>query len=225
MLSGEASNDNDRELEHDEQTVVAEVSEVSAPQHKQTRGNHNGHEWVDLGLSVKWATCNIGADNPEDYGDYFAWGETETKSEYTDANCKTIKKQSFFTKLFKNLPDDISGNAQYDAARANWGGTWRIPRIAEFEELCKKCDWTWTSQGGHKGYKVTGPNGNSIFLPAAGWRGGAGTNFVGEFGDYWSGTLSSWLSGYARNLDFNSGGHNTSYDYRSYGHCVRPVTE
>ena len=225
MISGVASNDNDRELEHDEQTVVAEVSEVSAPQHKHTRGNHNGHEWVDLGLSVKWATCNIGADSPEDYGDYFAWGETETKSEYTDANCKTIKKQSFFTKLFKNLPDDISGNAQYDAARANWGGTWRIPRIAEFEELCKKCDWTWTSQGGHKGYKVTGPNGNSIFLPAAGWRGGAGTNFVGEFGDYWSGTLSSWLSGYARNLDFNSGGHNTCNYRRRYGQSVRPVTE
>ena len=138
MISGVASNDNDRESGHNEQTVVAEVTVLSAPQHKQTSGHHNGHEWVDLGLSVKWATCNIGADNPEDYGDYFAWGETETKSEYTDANCKTIKKQSFFAKWFnfgrsdnntnvENLPDDISGNAQYDAARANWGGSWRMP--------------------------------------------------------------------------------------------------
>lgn len=216
--------------------VVAEVSEVSVPQHKQTRGNHNGHEWVDLGLSVKWATCNIGADSPEDYGDYFVWGETRPKSEYTDANCKTIKKQSFFTKLFNfghsdayanvgNLLDDISGNAQYDAAIANWGGTWRMPTVAEFEELCNKCKWTWTSQGGHKGYNVTGPNGKSIFLPAAGWRAGAGTSSVGEFGYYWSGTLSSSDSGYARSLCFDSSGHYSYSYYRSYGQSVRPVTE
>ena len=236
MLSGEASNDNDREPEYDEQTVVAEVSEVSAPQHKQTRGNHNGHEWVDLGLSVKWATCNIGVDSPEDYGDYFVWGETRPKAEYSDANCKTIKKQSFFTKLFnfghsdayanvENLPDDISGNAQYDTASANWGGTWRMPTVAEFEELCNKCKWTWTSQGRHKGYKVTGPNGNSIFLPAAGWRDGTDSNYVGEYGYYWSGTLSSSDSGYARDLGFNSSGHGTRNNGRRFGRTVRPVTE
>ena len=236
MLSGEASNDNDRELEHDEQTVVAEVSEVSAPQHKHTRGNHNGHEWVDLGLSVKWAMCNIGADSPEDYGDYFVWGETRPKSEYTDADCKTIKKQPFFTKLFnfghsdayanvENLPDDISGNAQYDAASANWGGTWRMPTVAEFEELCNKCKWTWTSQGRHKGYKVTGPNGNSIFLPAAGWRYGTDRYNVGEYGDYWSSTLSSSYSYFARYLYFDSGRHGTYSGGRRDGQSVRPVTE
>ena len=212
------------------------MSEVSAPQHKHTRGNHNGHEWVDLGLSVKWATCNIGADSPEDYGDYFVWGETRPKAEYSDANCKTIKKQSFFTKLFnfghsdayanvENLPDDISGNAQYDTASANWDGTWRMPTVAEFEELCNKCKWTWTSQGRHKGYKVTGPNGNSIFLPAAGWRDGTDSNYVGEYGYYWSGTLSSSDSGYARDLGFNSSGHGTRNNGRRFGRTVRPVTE
>ena len=236
LLSSEASNVNDRDSRDDEQTVVAEVSEESAPQHKQPKGHNNGHEWVDLGLSVKWATCNIGADSPEDYGDYFVWGETRPKSEYTDANCKTIKKQSFFTKLFnfghsdayanvENLPDDISGNAQYDAASANWGGTWRMPTVAEFEELCNKCKWTWTSQGGHKGYKVTGPNGNSIFLPAAGWRNGAGTYSVGEYGDYRSSTLSSSYSDYARRLYFGSSSHGTNMGSRSFGRSVRPVTE
>ena len=236
LLLSEASNVNDRDSRDDEQTVVAEVSEVSAPQHKHTRGNHNGHEWVDLGLSVKWATCNIGADSPEDYGDYFVWGETRPKSKYTEAICKTIKKQSFFTKLLnfghsdayanvENLPDDISGNAQYDAASANWGGTWRMPTVAEFEELCNKCKWTWTSQGGHKGYKVTGPNGNSIFLPATGWRYDADTYRVGELGYYWSGTLCSSNSDYARCLNFYSSGHYTGRYYRRRGQSVRPVTE
>ena len=239
LLSGAASNDNDRESEHDEQTVVAEVTVLSAPQHKQTSGHHKVHEWVDLGLSVKWATCNIGAHSPEDYGDYFAWGETETKSEYTFENCKTIKtikKQSFFAKLLdfersdnnanvEKLPDDISGNAQYDAARANWGGTWRMPTEAEFKELCTKCKWTWTSQGGHNGYKVTGPNGNSIFLPAAGWRDGTGTYYVGEIGYYWSSKVSSAYSDIARILGFNSSNHYTYNDNRRYGQIVRPVTE
>ena len=236
MLSGAASNVNDRESGHDEQTVVAEVTVLSAPQHKQTSGHHNGHEWVDLGLSVKWATCNIGADSPEDYGDYFAWGETETKSESTVANCKTIKKQSFFAKLLdfgrsdnnanvEKLPDDISGNAQYDAARANWGGSWRMPTIAELDELCTKCEWTWTSQGGYEGYKVTGPNGNCIFLPAAGWGYGTGRLNVGENGYYWSSTLSALYSGFARDLNFNTSSHHTSYDGRGDGRSVRPVTE
>ena len=236
MLSGEASNDNERDSGHDEQTVVAEVTVLSASQDKQPKGNHKVHEWVDLGLNVKWATCNIGADSPEDYGDYFAWGETETKSEYTEANCKTIKKQSFFAKWFNSgrsdnnanvekLPDDISGNAQYDAARANWGGTWRMPTNAEFKELCNKCTWTWTSQGGHSGYKVTGPNGNSIFLPAAGWRNGTDRYSVGENGYYWSSTLSSSNSVYARDLYFYSGRQSTGNGLRRGGQSVRPVTE
>ena len=100
-----------------------------------------------------------------------------------------------------------------------------MPTVAEFEELCNKCKWTWTSQGRHKGYKVTGPNGNSIFLPAAGWRDGTDSNYVGEYGYYWSGTLSTSSSDYARNLYFDGGDHDTGGRYRRFGLSVRPVTE
>ena len=92
---------------------------------KPTRGTISGHEWVDLDLSVKWATTNVGASSPSDYGYYFAWGETSTKSEYTEANSRTRKTSM----------GDIAGNDAYDAARANWGGTWRLPTKAECEEL------------------------------------------------------------------------------------------
>ncbi len=124
---------------------------------KSIGGYENGHPWVDLGLSVKWATCNIGALFPGNYGDHYAWGETIQKSEYTLANSKTTGK---------NL-GDISGNPQYDVARKAWKGKWRMPTSDEFRELDKKCTWQWTNINGHDGYKVTGPNKNSIFLPAA----------------------------------------------------------
>ena len=238
MLSGEASNDNGRDSRHDEQTVIAEVTEESAPQHKQTSGHHNGHEWVDLGLSVKWATCNIGADSPEDYGDYFAWGRNRPKLKYTKANCKTIKKPWFFAKLLdfvrsdnytfvENIPDDISGNAQYDAARSNWGGSWRMPTHAEFMELGKKCNWTWTTQSGHNGYLVTSKiKGNSIFLPAADRRDGTDTDSVGGYGFYWSGTLSSSDFYLARYLYFDSRSiFATKITHRWDGQSVRPVTD
>ena len=113
----------------------------------------NGHEYVDLGLSVKWATCNIGASKPEDCGDYFAWGEDETKPKYYPSNNTT--ENSYFK--FR------------DAARKKWSGTWRMPTANEFQELIDNCEWTWTTQGVLDGYKVTSKkNGNSIFLPAAG---------------------------------------------------------
>ncbi len=138
-------------------------------------GTVNGHEYVDLGLSVKWATCNVGASSVSDYGDYYAWGETETKSNYDEDNSVMLGKDS----------GDISGNADYDAARANWGGAWRLPTEAEIRELVDKCQWEWTTIEGHSGYKVTGPNGNSIFLPAAGCRYGALLINAGKYGNYW----------------------------------------
>ena len=227
MLSGVASNDNDRESGHGEQTVVAEVTVLSASQHKQTSGHHNGHEWVDLGLSVKWATCNIGADSPADYGDYFAWGETGTKSSYDWDNCfDCLDDEGDSWGIYKiGGKTSISPTSGHDTARENWGGSWRMPTIAEFEELCTKCKWTWTSQGGHKGYKVTGPNGNSIFLPAAGWRYGTDTYNEGANGIYWSSTLSSSNSYRAPGLGFNSGRHYTGIGDRSDGYSVRPVTD
>ena len=101
------------------------------PAPKPTTGTERGHEWVDLGLpsGVKWATCNVGASDPWEYGDYFAWGETSPKSEYTKENSKTYNRNM----------GDISGNPNYDAARANWGGSWRIPTKKEFHELGTEC--------------------------------------------------------------------------------------
>ena len=192
-----------------------------------TTGTLNGYDWVDLGLSVKWATKNVGASSPSDYGDYFAWGETRPKSSYTWSNCFDClddEGKSWGTYRLGGQTR-ITPTSGHDTARENWGGTWRMPTDAENEELCNKCTWTWTSQGGHEGYKVTGPNGNSIFLPAAGWRSGTGRDYVGQLGYYWSGMLSSLYSNYACFLDFNSGRHDTDYGYRSYGRSVRPVTE
>ncbi|MDE6688849.1 MAG: DUF1566 domain-containing protein [Prevotella sp.] len=181
--------------------------------------DYNGHEYVDLGLAsgLKWATCNVGASSPSDYGDYCAWGELTPNSEYTTTNCKTWNKTI----------GDISGNPQYDAARANWGGSWRLPSQKECEELESKCTWTWTSQGGHNGYKVTGPNGNSIFVPAAGCRRGSLLYLAGVYGFYWSSTPyeGDTQSESAYSLFFDSSNRNVSRDYRNYGQSVRPVSD
>ncbi len=178
----------------------------------------NGHEYVDLGLpsGLKWATCNVGANKPEDYGNYYAWGETSTKSSYTSDNSKTYGKQMY----------DIKGNSQHDAARANWGGTWRLPTKAELEELNNKCTWNWTTQNGVKGYKVTGPNGNSIFLPAAGYRYGSSLDDAGVLGYYWSSTPFESYGIYgAFNLHFCSSDHGVHGIDRRNGRSVRPVSE
>ena len=179
------------------------------------RGTINGHEWVDLGLSVKWATCNVGASSPSAYGNYYAWGETRTKSTYTEKNSVTYKKSM----------GDIAGNLNYDAARANWGGSWRLPTKSELEELKNNCTWTWTSQGGHNGYKVTGKNGNSIFLPAAGWRYGSSLDSAGEYGSCWSSSPYEGGSQYAFGLYFDSGNRSVDWSYRDDGRTVRPVSE
>lgn len=116
-------------------------------------------EFVDLGLSVKWAACNVGAEKPEEFGFYFAWGETSTKVSYEKENSLTHNKKI----------GDISGNAEYDAARVVWGVPARIPTNSEINELCEKCKWKRRTYNGVYGMLVTGPNGNSIFLPAAGF--------------------------------------------------------
>ena len=120
---------------------------------------------------------------------------------------------------------DIAGNSQYDTARAKWGSTWRMPTEKEFQELKDQCTWTWTSQGGHSGYRVTSKtNGNSIFLPAAGVRGGKSLNNVGSFGNYWS--AGPFFDTYGRYLCFNSSNVTPQYyNSRAYGFSVRPVSE
>ena len=185
----------------------------------------NGREYVDLGLSVKWATCNIGASSPEEYGYYFAWGETSTKAEYTEENCPTYGLS--YSELQSQGYIDGEGNltAQYDAAAANWGGNWRMPTEAEMQELRDNCTWNWTTQNGVKGYKVTGPNGNSIFLPAAGFRYGSSLYDAGSDGFYWSSTPYDNYDDSAYFLGFGSSGHHVGYDFHSFGRSVRPILE
>ena len=175
----------------------------------------NGYEWVDLGLSVKWATCNVGATEPEEYGDYFAWGETSPKAEYTWDNSLTY-----------DVPmSDISGDPQYDAATANWGGSWRMPTTTEMDELCYNCTWTWTSLNGVYGMEVTGPNGNSIFLPAAGYRNGSSSYYVSLYGFYWCSTPRDDGDDIAFSRGFHSEGSAWSWSCRDEGLSVRPVID
>ncbi len=192
-----------------------------------TTGSVNGHEWVDLGLSVKWATCNVGASSPSDYGNYYAWGETSPKSTYTWSNCFDCLDDSGDSWDIYKLGGKtrITPTSGHDTARENWGGAWRMPTEAEIDELNNKCEWAWTTRNGHAGYLVTGPNGNSIFLPAAGARNGGFAFSVDDHGNYWSSTLSSSYSDIARYLYFFDGNHYTNNSYRSCGLSVRPVIE
>ena len=172
---------------------------------------HNGHEYVDLGLSVKWATCNVGANKPEEAGDYFAWGETEPKNKY--------KKSTY---SYKETPMTLPFSN--DAAHANWGGDWRMPTKEEQEELLTKCSWTWTTQNGVKGYKVTSKsNGNSIFLPTTGSCDGSSCYAVGSYGYYWSSSLRMDYPGSAYNLYFDPNYVDWLGNGRYFGFSVRPV--
>lgn len=183
-------------------------------------GTIAGRKYVDLDLpsGLKWATCNVGANSPEDYGDYYAWGETSTKSCYTYKNCTTYCK----------VISDIGGNAQYDVARTNWGSSWRLPTKAEFDELLNEdnCTWFWTTQGGKNGYKVISKrNGNSIFLPAAGYRSDTSQYYDGSKGLYWSSTPNGSDPSSAYRLYFDSSYRNIYWSLRDCGLSVRPVSK
>ncbi len=171
-------------------------------------GTINGHDYVDLGLSVKWATCNVGASTPSGYGYYYAWGETKTKSDYTPNNIGSY---------VNSRTADIGGWSQYDAASAAWGGTWRMPSKLEFEELVNKCKWVWTKYG----YRITGPNGNSIFLPVAGFKSEGWLYSTGVFGYYWSSTPNADRA-FCCVVSSNVPGVKPDYKYK--GFSVRPVS-
>ena len=175
-------------------------------------------QMVDLGLSVKWAGWNVGASRPEEYGGYYAWGELEEKSEYTFDSY-----QYYDQKKWIFIGNDISGT-QYDVARAKWGNNWRMPTLAEFQELIDKCTWEKIIYNGVNGRKVTGPNGNSIFLPAAGSRTGTKVWDQGLYGEYWSGTLAKYSNSSACYLNFIDGNGYTDFN-RYIGYSVRPVSE
>lgn len=177
----------------------------------------NGHDYVDLGLSVNWATCNVGAMKPFNAGALYAWGETSTKSTYSEDNCLTYEKEL----------SDISGASKYDVARLDWGGTWRTPTKYEMLELLEECEWIWTYIDNHKGgYIVTGPNGNRIFLPEIHpMMDSEGNQY--RMGEYWTSTpLSGWASNTeAANLFFGPGGKGIHWTKRSRDCMVRPVTD
>ncbi|MBR2154121.1 MAG: Ig-like domain-containing protein [Bacteroidaceae bacterium] len=189
----------------------------------------DGHEYVDLGLSVNWATMNIGASTPEDYGDYFAWGETTPKNTYDMATYKW--SNSVTSALTKYNTDPIIGIVDNittlelldDAANASWHGSWRMPTAAELTELMAKCTWTWTTQNGKNGYEVTGPNGNSIFLPAAGYYDENSLNEAGNAANYWSSSLETTHPNNGWYMSFGSKGVNMCDGVRCYGRSVRAV--
>ena len=197
-------------------------------------GSENGYDYVDLGLpsGLKWATCNVGATAPEGYGDYFAWGETNPKDKYNWSTYKYCNgSETSLTKYntnsnFGTVDNKTTLDLSDDAARANWGGTWRMPTKAEQDELKNNCTWTWATQNGVNGCRVTSKtNGNSIFLPAAGYRYGTSVNNVGAYGYYWSSSLYESEPSFAYNLYFGSAGVIAllNYRYRYYGHPVRAV--
>ena len=192
-------------------------------------GIENGHEWVDLGFSVKWATCNVGAAKPEDSGSYFAWGETSPQNSFSDENYKFYKKKFLSREIIKYSDEDSNYRLDLvdDAACVNWGGKWRMPTNAEMKELKEKCKWEWTTHGGQKGYKVTSEtNGNSIFLPATGFRYKSNLYYAGSGGIYWSSSLHPADSNYALDMYFDSDGvYRDDYGDRYYGFTIRPVTE
>ena len=191
-------------------------------------GTEYGHAWIDLGLSVRWATLNTVASSGS--GISYAWGETSTKSIYTWATYMWCwnGSSSSLTKYCTNSSYGTVDNKtvldlENDAAHINWGGTWRMPTYDELNELRKMCTWEWTAQGGMNGYKVTGPNGNSIFLPASGYSQEGSPQNEGKCGYYWSSSLNTSSPNYAYFLFFESGNIGMTYSAREIGYSVRAV--
>ncbi len=187
----------------------------------------HGHEYVDLGLpsGLKWASMNIGADSPYEYGDYFAWGESTPKSNYIGIDSLTFGKGYEKLKSEGIIRDNGILSPGYDAATVNWGDGWRMPTQGEILELMRECRWQWKMRNGKLGYVLTGPNGNRIFLPAAGHSYVASSSSMGTYGYYWSSTVLNSPSNYAYSLIFSSNSKGMNYYDRYYGHCVRPVSE
>ena len=181
------------------------------------------HEYVDLGLpsGTLWATCNVGANAPEEYGDYFAWGETAPKdvynwSTYQYYDGSNLAKYTGSDGLTTLLPED-------DAATTNWGNEWRMPTKEEWQELLDNTTNKWTTQNGVNGRLFTGSNGNSLFLPAVGFRWDDDLNYVGSYGYYWSSSLNTDGPNDAWLFDLYSDYYGMYSLYRGYGQAVRAV--
>ena len=192
--------------------IITDEHSGNSSQNTTNSGHSDKHSYVDLGLpsGTLWATCNVGANTPEEYGDYFAWGETKSKSSYTKSKCSYIDNPTILPK-------------KADAATINWGESWRMPTKEEFEELMDKCTWEWTTKNKKNGYLITGYNGNSIFLPASGfcfedkWF----SSYI-PIAFYWSSTSYGEGVG-AWSFYFKSDIYKMYNDYRYCGLTIRPV--
>ena len=205
------------------------------------QNTEKGHEYVDLGLpsGLKWATMNVGANCPEEYGDYFAWGETAPKDDYDWNTYKwaTAAYNAEYDYWYLETLTKYNTNSNYgivdnkttldpadDVAAANWGGRWRMPTDDEWTELRENCTWTWTTLNGVNGYEVKSKaNGNTIFLPAAGYRRYDYLYNAGNYGYCWSSSLNTDSPNNAWLVYFYSDIVYRSSDYRFYGPSVRPV--
>ena len=187
-------------------------------------------QMVDLGLSVKWANMNVGATTAEDYGNYFAWGEVVPKDTFNwktykwcnDGSSYAINKYNIDS-MYPIIDNKTQLELADDVAHVNWGDSWRMPTDAEWTELRTNCTWTWTTQNGVNGYKVSATNGNSIFLPAAGWHYDTSLDYVGTKGYYFSSSLGSGSPLFVLGVYFLWNEVRGGSTNRCYGQSVRPV--
>ncbi len=192
--------------------------------------NNNAAEAVDLGLpsGTLWASCNIGASKPEEFGDYFSWGETEPKASYKLEEYRHFKpgqeNVTAIRRAFADLGKDIAGT-QYDVAHVKWGDEWQMPSLGQIQELETNCVWVWTPLNDVAGYKVTSKtNGNSIFLPAAGSKASQRTSNIGVYGLYWTSTLAyDGPSGGCNMLIQQGSDRRRQTSSRALGYTVRAV--
>jgi len=202
--------------------VRAVCTEITQDCDSAVSGSDNGHEWVDLGLSVRWATCNIGATQPNKYGNFYAFGETSSKSDF-ELGSYSYYKNKAITK-YNSTDGKTTLEPSDDAATVNWGGAWRIPTADEMNELLTQCIWTWDDQKNI--YTIQGKNGNSIVLPSAGIGGGLVIIDPGYSGAYATSTTDCSNDSFDYNaLYFISGRKHIIKLLKEYGVSIRPVND
>jgi len=209
--------------------VFSSVKQVESTETVSGYHKSNGYSYVDLGLSVKWAACNMGANTPEEYGSYYAWGEVKEKEDYTWRTYKWCKGTQDRLKKYNTLAEynkvdnKTTLELSDDAARAKRGASWRIPTEAEWDELKNSCKWRRTTQKDTNGFLITAPNGNSIFLPFAGCLYFTTYDELGRYGLYWTSTLDEEYPTSAKAMILFDEGCQIFNYLRAMGLSIRPV--
>ena len=203
------------------ETAAIEVTVAGIGAYLNCPDDHHPH-LIDLGLpsGTKWACCNVGADTPESYGGYYAWGETEEKTDYSWSSYIHCDGSS---ETCHDLGGDIAGT-EYDVAHVKWGSSWQMPTVDQITELFNNTTHEWTTVDGVDGCKIQSSNGGTLFFPAAGYRKGADTNLLGRYSIFWSSMPSSGDSSYRGSLGKNSVQYNGTI-WRYYGQSIRPVAK